>query len=262
MRVVNLTLPFYPHMPVGNVWPHDPPFRTERIISYETHGARIDYISLHSESGTRMMTRGTNDPTAPRIGDRDLGELVDRETVVIDIPKGELEEITARDIEERVASDPDYRKGDALLIRTGWGDEERYRKIGDDYATRTPHFADYGSLRLANLMLEKQTDILAIDVAYIGNLAPYHMKPEWVDLPPWLRPPFPSQECRTYMRLYNSEKGLRDWSASRPLHKAGIIIAALCNAGAITKKRVRLTALPLYVDRAPGAPVTIVAIED
>lgn len=261
-RVINLTLPFYPGMPVGNVWPQDPSFRSEQIISYATHGARVDYMSLHSESGTRMMTKATYDAAFPKVGETDLGELVDQPTVVIDISKRELEEITGKDIDEKVASDPYYRKGDALLIRTGWGDNERYRKIADDYATKTPHFCDEGARRLAQVMREKQTDILGIDVAYIGNLAPYHMKPEWVHLPPWLRPHFPSKEARLYLQHYTSAKGYADWSASRPLHGAGKVIAALCNTGAITKKRVRLTILPFYVERAPGVPVTVVAIEE
>ncbi len=261
-RVINLTLPLYPGMPVCNVWPQDPSFRQEQVISYATHGARIDHISLHSESGTRLMTKATYHPEFPKIGETDLGEMVDQPTVVIDIPKTQLEEITARDIDEKVARDPAYRKGDALLIRTGWGDNQRYRQIGDDYATKTPHFCDEGAQRLAEVMREKQTDILAIDVAYIGNLAPYHMKPEWVDLPPWLRPHFPSPEARAYLRCYTTAKGFADWSASRSLHDAGKVIAALCNTGAITQKRVRLTFLPLYVEHAPGVTVTVVAVED
>ena len=88
------------------------------------------------------------------------------------------------------------------------------------------------------------------------------MKPEWVDLQPWLRPQFPSEEARIYMRYYTAQKGKKDWSASKFLHDAGTVLAALCNIGSIRAKHVCLTALPLYVANAPGAPVTVVAIEE
>lgn len=260
-RVVNLTLPFYPFMPVGNVWPQDPSFRPKPVMTHEANGARVDWLAVHSESGTRLMTQATYDPTFAKIGQLDLGTLVDMPTVVVDIPKQAGEEIGAEDIDRRVAAEPAYRDGDAILIRTGWGDDERYRRLGDAYTTTTPHFNDHGARRLAEVMRARGTRLFGIDVAYIGNLAPYHMRPEWVDLPPWLRPPFPSEQARTYMRHYTPDKGLRDWSASRPLHGVGSVLAALCNTGRLRDKRVRLTALPLYVEQAPGAPVTVVAVE-
>lgn len=261
-RVINLTLPFYSFMPVGNVWPQDPSFRPRPIMSHAANGMRVDYLALHSESGTRIMTKATYDPRFPKIGEIDLGTLVDLPTVVVDIPKRASEEITKEDIDQAVAADKAFGEGDALLIRTGWGDDERFRALGDAYATTTPHFSDAGAERLAAVMHERRSSVFGIDVAYIGNLAPYHMKPEWVDLPPWLRPPFPSEQARTYLRHYTPDKGLRDWSASRPLHGMGSVLAALCNTGRIRSKRVKLTALPLFVEQAPGAPITVVAVED
>lgn len=261
-KVINLTLPLYPGMPVGNVWAWDAPIRIEPIVDYEPNEARIEAVSLHSETGTRLMMRATYDPTAPKVKDLDFATLVDRQTVVVDIPKGPEEEITARDIEAKVVADSDYREGDVLLIRTGWGDGERYRAMGDDYAVRTPHFDDEGSRRLAALLRAKKTDILAIDVAYIGNCGRYYMRREWVALPPWQRPPWPSEQARIFLRNYTPDKVHTDWTASEPLHEAGLILAALCNTNAITRKRVRLTALPLFLETCAGAPVTVVAVED
>lgn len=260
-RVINLTLPFYPFMPVGNVWPQDPSFRPRPVMTHAANGARVDWLAVHSESGTRLMTHGTYDPDFPRIGQMDLGRYVDMPTVVVDIPKEAGQEITAQDIDRAVDAEPALRQGDAILIRTGWGDGERFRRLGDAYSTSTPHFSDEGSRRLAQVMRVRGCDVLGIDVAYIGNLAPYHMRPEWVDLPAWLRPPFPSEQARTYMRHYTPDKGLKDWSASRPLHGVGSVLAALCNTGGIRGKRVLMTALPLFVEHAPGAPITVVAID-
>ena len=144
-RVINLTIPFYPFMPVGNVWPQDPSFRPRPIMTHAEQGVRVDYLAVHSESGTRIMTKATYDPKFPKIGEIDLGQLVDMPTVVVDIPKKAGEEITAADIDARVTADPEYRTGDAILIRTGWGDDERFRKMGDAYTTTTPHFCDEGA---------------------------------------------------------------------------------------------------------------------
>jgi hypothetical protein len=39
-------------------------------------------------------------------------------------------------------------------------------------------------------------------------------------------------------------------------------VAALANCGAITKKRIRITLLPLFIEGAVGAPCTVIGIED
>jgi kynurenine formamidase len=261
-RVTNLTLPLYPGMPVGNVWAWDAPFRQEPIVTLEKNGVRIDALSFHSETGTRLMMAATIDDTAPTIGQIDVSKFVNRDAVVIDIPKGPEEEILPEDIDRTVAIDPDYREGDIVLIRTGWGNDRRYEKLGDDYAVKTPHFSEQGSIRLTEVMKEKHSDTVAIDVAYVGSCGWKHMKKEWVDLPPWLRPPFPSETAKIYLKNYTREKSWIDWAASWPLHAHGYIIAALCNLDQITSKRVKLTALPLMVRDSIGSPVTVVAIEE
>lgn len=260
-RLINLTLPLYPHMPVGNVWAWDTPFIREPIKTIAEHGAYLEHYRFHSETGTRLMMRATYDPSAPRLGEIDFTCLVNRETVVIDIPKEACDEITAADIEGKVVTDPEYRDGDMLLIRTGWGNDERYLKIGDDYAINTPHFSDDGSRRLSEAMRQKNSDILAIDVAYIGNCGRYYQRKEWVSLPPWQRPPWPSEQAKIYLRHYTPEKVHTDWTASEPLHDAGLVLAALCNLNKITRKRISLTALPLFLATCAGAPVTVIAIE-
>ncbi len=65
-----------------------------------------------------------------------------------------------------------------------------------------------------------------------------------------------------YLSMYTPDKALPDWAASWPLHANGYIIAALCNLNLITKKRVKLTALPLFIRDSIGAPVTVVACEE
>lgn len=261
-KVINLTLPLYPGMPVGNVWAWDAPFRQEPIVTLENNGVRIDALSLHSETGTRLMMAATIDDAAPTIGQIDLSHFVNRDAVVIDIPKGPEEEIMPEDIDMHVASDPDYKDGDIVLIRTGWGNERRYEKLGDDYAIKTPHFSEQGSIRLTEIMKKKNSDTVAIDVAYVGSCGWKYMKEEWVDLPRWLRPPYPSETAKIYLKNYTKDKSWIDWAASWPLHAHGYIIAALCNLDQITSKRIKITALPLMVRDCIGSTVTVVAIEE
>lgn len=261
-RVINLTLPLYPGMPVGNVWAWDAPFRQEPIVTLERNGVRIDALSMHSETGTRLMMAATIDDSAPTIGQVDLSKFVNREAVVIDIPKSAGEEIMPEDIDRFVVPEAEYRQGDIVVIRTGWGNGRRWEELGDDYAIRTPHFSEAGSLRLTEVMREKGSDTVAADVAYVGSCGWKHMKKEWVDLPRWLRPPFPSEAAKIYLSQYTRDKSWPDWAASWPLHAHGYIIAALCNLDQIKTKRVKLTALPLFVRDCIGAPVTVVATED
>ncbi len=265
MRVINLTLPLYDHMPVGNVWAWDTPFRTEPIINYEEHQGRLFHISMHNECGTRLMFRGTIVPGSPHICDLDWTPFINRDTVVIDLPKDARGEITADDINRIVATDPDYKPGDAVLLRTGWGDNERYRKLGDDYAKNTPHFSDEGAMATVELLHKRGSNMVLTDCAYVGNCGRARMRREWADLPPWQRPPWPSDAAKAYLRHYHGshEGGARsaDWLSSVFLLENLYTIGALCNCGSITKKRVKITLLPMNFAVDGGAPCTVVAVE-
>lgn len=266
MRFINLTLPLYPFMPVGNVWAWDSPFQKQDITTVEDNGIGFYHMSFHSETGTRLMLRACYDSQAPMIDELDYAALVNRETVVIDIPKRDFEEIVPEDIDRTLAVDPQYLEGDAVMIRTGWGDGERYKVLGDDYCVRSPHFSVTGAERLIEVMEAKGSELFLIDVAYIGNTGEKYMRPEWASRKPWDRPPFPSQQARIYLRYYREDlgKGGRsaDWAASVPLHEHLSPVAALTNCGAIQKKRIKVTILPLFIEGASGAPCSVIAIEE
>lgn len=266
MRHINLTIPLYNFMPVGNVWAWDSPFQRSDITTVEEHGLSFFDMSFHNETGTRLMLGACYDEEAPTIDLLDYSAFVNRDTIVVDIPKGEREEILPEDIDRTLAKEPEFREGDAVLIRTGWGDGERYRELGDDYATLTPHFSVPGAERLIEVMREKKSDVLLIDVAYIGNAGVAFQYPEWASRKPWDRPPFPSQQARIYMRHYTKARGAGggapDWAASVPLHAATSPVVALANCGQIRNKRIKVTVLPLLMKGASGAPCTVVAVEE
>ena len=266
MRIINLTLPLYPFMPVGNVWAWDSPFQMHPITSHEDHGIAFYHMSFHSETGTRLMLKACYDAVASMVDELDYSGFVNRETVVIHIPKQEFAEINAEDIDSTLGRDPDFHNGDAVLIHTGWGDHERYKTLGDDYAIRSPHFSVEGAQRLVEVMEAHNSDLFLVDVAYIGNTGEKFMRPEWALRQPWDRPPFPSDQSRIYMRYYTEDRGkggkCGDWAASVPLHAHLSPVAAVANCGLIQGKRIKVTVLPLFIERASGAPCTAIAIEE
>ena len=193
MRYFNLTIPLYPFMPVGNVWAWDSPFQIRPVTTHGKHGIEFYQMSFHNETGTRLMLGACYDSKAPMLDQLDYSQFVNRSTVVIDIPKNEFEEILPIDIDATLAQDTDFQDEDAVLIRTGWGNDERYRHLGDDYAIQSPHFSVAGAKRLIDVMEAKHSDLLLTDCAYIGNTGESFMRPEWASRPPWDRPPFPSE---------------------------------------------------------------------
>lgn len=266
MKIHNLTLPLYPYMPVGNVWAWDSPFRMQKTMTHEQHGIEQYAMSFHSETGTRLMLAACYDDDGERIDELDYSGFVNRETVVVDIPKGPGEELLPEDLDEALADNDQFRDGDAVLIRTGWGRTGRYRELGDDYSRRTPHFSVAGAERLVEHMQAKNTDLMLTDCAYVGNLGEGFMFREWAAREPWDRPPFPSDQARAYMRHYTPARGAGggapDWAASLPLHEALSPVPALTNVDQLLSTRIRITVLPLYLAGGEGAPCTVFAFEE
>lgn len=266
MKIHNLTLPLYPYMPVGNVWAWDAPFRRSSTLTYDKHGVEQYTMSFHSEAGTRLMLAACYDDDAPRVDQLDYTPFVNRPTVVVDIPKGPDEELLPEDFDRALLDNEDFHDGDAVLIRTGWGDADRHLTLGDDYARHTPHFSVEGAERLVKIMQERSTTLMLTDCAYVGNLGVGFMYPEWASRDPWDRPPFPSDQARAYMRSYTPSRGAGggapDWAASLPLHAALSPVPALANCDRIGSARVLVTVLPLFLADAEGASCSVFAIEE
>ena len=118
MRVVDLTLPLYDFMPVGNVWAWDVPFQTQPITTWDKNGYELTMITMHSEAGTRLMIQAMTHKDAPRVDALPLEAFVMRPTVVVDAPCGKGGELGPDDI-DRAFAEADFHAGDAVLVRTG-----------------------------------------------------------------------------------------------------------------------------------------------
>src|SRR3712207_4466628 len=108
--------------------------------------------------------------------------------------------------------------------------------------------------------------LILTDCAYIRARGQGLQYPEWSPRAPSDSPQFPSQHARLYMSHYTGSRGAGgsgpDFPASVPLHEAVSPVAALANCGAITKKRIKVSVLPLYLQGAAGAPCSVVAMEE
>src|SRR3712207_9375598 len=98
MKVINLTLPLYPFMPVGNVWAWDSPFQLEPLTTPTSCGVSAYHMSFHSETGTRLMLAACYDEGPPKIHELDYGTLMNWPKAAIDIPKAASEGLLPYDL--------------------------------------------------------------------------------------------------------------------------------------------------------------------
>ena len=260
MRVVDLTLPLYDFMPVGNVWAWDVPFQSGPITTWEQNGYELTMLTMHSEAGTRLMIRAMTHGEAPRIDQLPLEPFVLRPTAVLETPCG-IGGVLEPAAIDRAFQDADVREGDAVLLHTGWGDDRRWVELGDDYARRTPYVSKAAAERLVEHLRATRSDLVGADVAYWGRGDRYQ-GPEWADRPAWERAPFPSIQARRYLAGYTREKALADFESPAVLTAANVnFIGALCNLGGLSRRRVELIVLPLKVQGARGATCRVVAVE-
>lgn len=264
MKIIDLSMTIYEGCPVGNVWPYDTPFSIEEIFSHEKHGFRSFKMNMGSEgTGTRFMVETTFDigKDGITIEQVDLNKIVLRDAAVFDVPKEENGEITAADI-DRALANADYRPNDAVIIRTGWGDNERYRKIGNNYVLKAPHWSRPASEKLTEVMKNNGSDLLIYDSERLADLVGTKAYGGWAQRKP-LPKPWPSKEAIEVMDNFVKDETLTECSSYLPFVQRKImVVAAAVNCGSITAKRVKLIALPLKVEGACGIPCRIVAIEE
>ena len=263
MRVIDLTMPISEGMTFGNVFPQGGIFEVDVMMDWDTHGARIGRYAVYSEQGTRLVLYTLFAPYQKDDLRLDRVNIVLRDTVVVDIPKGPGEKVTPEELENTLAR-ADYRDGDAILFRTGWGNDDRYRKLGDDYELKNPNFGRDDTLqKLVDIMVAKKSDLFCTDTASVSDMVARYQ--DWLARKP--RPEtYPSPEAKAYMKAHESTPEQR----KELLNKGLFIIAgakinfipALVNCDQITKERVKLIALPLKVQGECVAQCNVVASEE
>ena len=158
------------------------------------------------------------------------------ETVVLDIPKKDLGEITADDLEK---ARPEVREGDIVLVHTGWGRffvEDRKSPI---YLTNNrPGFV----LSAAEWLVKRKVKALGSDL-----IVTQHPQYQFVASP--------------------EEKAKGAITAYEPVHKTIlgndiILIEQLTNLDKIKGKRVTAGFFPLAIKGLDGSPIRALAFVD
>lgn len=261
-KVVDLTMHIYEGMGIGRVFPQEQEFIIEDVFTYEQHGLRLSRYIMWQEPGTRLNigSLSASRRNEPKLDEIDLNDLYEKDTIILDISKGAGEAVTAFEV-EKAFEKADYRKGDWVIIHTGWGDNQRYFDLGDDYALKSPYYSGEACKKLAEIMSKNKSGLFGYDTASAGH-PEKHIIPEWCERKP--RPKgWPSPEAKEYIRNYTPEKIMADWAGVLPLPQAGImILGGLANLGALTKNRVKLTIFPLKIKGVGGGPCRVAAIEE
>lgn len=261
MRFLELTMPLdYEYMP-DEVFPTATPFILSPQILALTKRPEKG-ITVGTETGTclTMPSQFAEYRKTARLHEVPVEKLVLREAVVVDLPKEEGDEVSPDDIDAAFAGG-EFRSGDAVLLRTGWGDEDRYQRPGTKYMVGTPHLSLEGATHLARKMRDQDSDLLLTDMALVA-LPDKHLIPDW--LPMTTRPePWPAPRAEGYLRTYTPEKVSNDYAAALALAEAGIMtVKRLVNCGVIQSSRIRIIVGPLKLVRGIGSTCRVVAVED
>ena len=261
MRLIDLTMPLFEGMGMQNCYPQERSFVLERMAP--DYNPNLISYTMFCEPGTRIVLPllGGINPNV-NLETVELTDIMFRDAVIVDIPKEAGQGLTAEEI-ENACSKADYRQGDALIIRTGWGTVERLEQLGDDYQWQSPNYPDAACEKLREIMTAKKSDIFGYDTASMSDYA--HVKPGWEALG---RPKnWPSPEAKEFLKKMAEERKKNppppEGRGPTRIYKAGItLLGGLVNVASISKERVKLIALPLKIRGEAMAPVRVVAIEE
>lgn len=222
MKLVDLSQPFYPGM-----------YRTRDFEKHPELDVEIKTVQTVKEAGTNMLRisfgnhMGTHldSPMHVVSGGVSIDQLP-LETfygtsVVLSIPKGPDEGISRVEL---ISAQPAVKKGDIVLLHTGWGT----KFTSPDYPSHHPYLTPEG----ATWLVEKGVRMVGIDVSS-------------VDLPHSMR-----------------KEGFKHTTLRILLENQTPVIHNLTNLESISSRRVMVFALPIKFRDVDGSPARVVAQVD
>ena len=276
MKIHDLSMPVWEGAGYGEILPFtNSSVRLLEYMYYETHGMRRTLMKLDRETASPLISIA---PAAPfnykpsqpnpkheyTLSDIPLEWLVLRDTTIIDVPAGAGHEISRDELEAAVAA-ADYRKGDDVLLRSGWGTTERAFSGGMDYYTNGPSLRHDAGLRLAQKMDEMDSHFLMTDLGLINP--PRVQGHNWftgdepiVPLPK----PWPSNEARERTVDLGGKTHASDEPSSFQaiIPKAIAIAKCLVDCDQITAPRFKVIIMPLLIRQAGAFTSRFFAVED
>lgn len=219
-------------------------------------------IILGSETGTCLTLPSVyaDFRKTARLHEVSLEKLFLRETTIVDVASQNSRQITDSDVKQAI-DQARFPKGNALLLRTGWGDRGIQCEPGSRYILASPHLSVDAAELVASFMAERESDLLLTDMALIGR-PDKHLIPEWGALFPGPGP-WPSTEAQVYLHLYTPQKAKDDFAVELMLAQAGIMtVKRLIHCGGLVADGLRLIVSPLHIVRGVSSTCRVIAVEE
>ena len=249
-------------MPLDWEWMPDEVFPTSThfLLAPRRHPAKG--LTMGNETGTCLLlpSQFAELRKTTRVHELEPERLFLRDAAVVTVPAGPGQTLGPTELEPALAASG-IAPGDALLLRTGWGDRVDELRATDRYVRQSPYLTEEGASLLASAMDEHGTELLMTDTAVIG-MPSRHLLPQWADMMP--RPaPWPSVEAHAYLRGYTADRVAEDWAADLVLARAGkVVVRKLVNCSALPEGRLKVIVAPLHVVRAIGATCRVIALRE
>src|SRR5262245_4332693 len=219
-------------------------------------------IILGSEAGTCLTLPAVFAAfrKTARLHEIAIDELFLRATTILEIRADERQEITESEM-RRALEGCKAPRGNALLLRTGWGDRGTHNEPGSRYIMASPHLTLPAAELLAAFMADHESALLLTDLALIG-WPDKHLLPEWNSLFP--RPgPWPSTEAQMFLHLYTAEKAKDDFAVELTLARANIMtVKRLIHCKELSSDRLRVIVSPLHIVRGVSSTCRVIAVEE
>ncbi|MBI2874676.1 MAG: cyclase family protein [Firmicutes bacterium] len=241
MKIIDLTCPLDLDYALPSLTQKRDSYEWQTIKTIKRDGVRVTRLSMTTHCATHIdapmhVFERHEKGGIYTVDEWPLTQLYG-EAVVLDIPKGELEEISAGDLER---AGLEVREGDIVLVHTGWG---RYyvedRKSPLYLTNRRPGFVESAAEWLA-----------AKKIKALGHDLPVTKHPKYRFRPT------PEEEARGAITQHE------------PIHKTLlgndiVLIEQLMNLDKIKGRRVTAGFFPLPVQGLDGSPIRAVAfVED
>jgi kynurenine formamidase len=251
--MISLTHPLSTASSAGSLLPWEQPYRTEPIATLDHNGANLFHIRMSPSVSTRILCLRVADGAAPSLQDTDPLRLINREADVLRVAAQQGGEI-GRDA---LAAALEATGGaSALMLLSGWGDVP----VADEARLRTaPWFSPEAAELLATTVAQRGIDLVLTDLPYLTDPAATHAGRQWLAVPGWQRPPWPSSTAAAYLdRFYPRDQVLADWAPTVEILRHALLVLGLAGGGSL-RGRTRLTVAPLNVSEVGEAPCTVVA---
>ena len=220
-----------------------------RSVKHAQHGVMSQRVRTTMHTGTHVNAPIHLVQSAVGIGELPLSTFFGP-GVVVSIPKGEWEVVTAKDLESAPA---DIRTGDIVLIVTGWhknySDSQNYFAHGPGLDATAAHW-----------LVNRKAQLVGVDTAYVDHpLATSLAEHRGGPLAPYLSPRYLRKTGRA------AKADFPDWNpAHRILLEAGI--PTIENVGGdvatLANRRATIHAMPWRWTGGDACPIRLMGLID